>query len=87
MDINALLGSAEISMYPCRGKNVKTQVNEIFTKIPGNLFTTVWIKVVDNKFKGCGWEGFHWTTNCEYVTNLVKSIQSNGKKVGIYTSE
>ena len=43
---------SDIAVYPYRGKTASAQVDELMKKIRGDLYTTVWIKVVNNPTKG-----------------------------------
>lgn len=35
--------ATDVYMFPCRGKNATTQVNELISGITGNLYSTIWI--------------------------------------------
>ena len=60
--------STDIYMFPCRGKNAKTQVDEMFSAIDHTLFGTVWIDVETNPSSGCSWSGHDATSNCQFVS-------------------
>ena len=71
--------NTDIYMFPCRSKTVNSQVDEMMKKIPQNLYTRVWIKVIANPTDSCSWNGFHIINNCQYIQNIMKRIKSNGK--------
>jgi hypothetical protein len=73
----------DVYFFPCRGKSATTQVNEMFSAIPSNLFGMVWLDVESNPSPNCGWYG----DNCGFVTELVKAIKAHGKVPGIYSSQ
>ena len=76
----------DIYMFPCRGKSASSQVDQMMSAISSKLYGMVWIDVEINPSSGCGW-GKDYNSNCNYVTELVSRIKSNGKTPGIYTSE
>lgn len=79
--------STDIYMFPCRGKNAKTQVDEMFSAIDHTLFGTVWIDVETNPSSGCSWSGHDATSNCQFVSELISEIKAKGKNPGIYGSK
>ena len=74
-------------MFPCRGKNATTQVNEMISNIPSELYETIWIDIETNPSPGCSWAGHDGNSNCEYTMELMKAIKAKGKKVGLYASK
>jgi hypothetical protein len=46
----------------------------------------VWIDVETNPSSTCTWSQFSASSNCGYLGQLIYALQSNGKKVGIYSS-
>lgn len=79
--------STDIYMFPCRGKNAKAQVDEMFAAIDHTLYGTVWIDVETNPSSGCSWSGHDATSNCQFVVDLVNEIKAKGKNPGIYGSK
>lgn len=78
--------STDVYMFPCRGKNATTQVNELFNGVTNSLFSTVWIDVETNPSPGCSWSGHDATTNCNFLTEAINAIQAKGKTPGVYSS-
>jgi len=78
--------TADIYMFPCRGKSATAQVDQMVSAISGNLYGTVWIDVETNPSSGCGWGSDH-TGNCNYLTELVNRVKYHSKNVGIYSSQ
>eukprot|EP00825_Cyclidium_porcatum_P032343 TRINITY_DN34652_c0_g1_i3.p2 TRINITY_DN34652_c0_g1~~TRINITY_DN34652_c0_g1_i3.p2 ORF type:complete len:247 (+),score=39.79 TRINITY_DN34652_c0_g1_i3:204-944(+) len=76
----------DIYMFPCVGKSASTQASELVAAIPSSLFGMVWIDVETNSSPNCGWSTTDFTSNCNFLGDLVKSLQSNGLHVGIYAS-
>lgn len=78
--------STNVYMFPCRGKSGTAQVNDLFSHVSPSLYGTVWIDVETNPSSGCSWSGHSAASNCDFVTEIVKAIQSHGKIAGIYAS-
>lgn len=76
----------DVYMFPCRGKNATTQVNQMMAAINGSFYGMVWLDVETNPSSGCSWSGYSATSNCGYVQELVSAVKANGKAVGIYSS-
>jgi len=77
---------ADTYMFPCRGKNATTQVNELVAAIPKNLYDTVWIDVETNPSPGCSWSDFDSASNCKFIIETVRALQDKKVSVGIYAS-
>ncbi len=73
-------------MFPCRGKSGTAQVNEMFSGIPNNLFSMVWLDIETNPSTGCSWSGHDAASNCAFIQELVNAVKAKGKSVGIYSS-
>ena len=73
-------------MFPCRGKDPQSQVSTLFSTISANLFSTVWIDVETNPSSGCSWNGYSAASSCDFIMALIKAIEAQGKKAGIYSS-
>lgn len=78
--------STDVYMFPCRGKNATTQVNELISGISGNLYSTIWIDAETNPSAGCSWSGHDAASNCNFITETVNAIKARGKTPGIYSS-
>jgi GH25 family lysozyme M1 (1,4-beta-N-acetylmuramidase) len=78
--------TTDVYMFPCRGKNATTQVNELTSGISSNLYTTIWIDVETNPSSGCSWSGHDATSNCAFLTETINAIKARGKTPGIYSS-
>jgi GH25 family lysozyme M1 (1,4-beta-N-acetylmuramidase) len=78
--------STEVYMFPCRGKNATSQVNELIAGISSNLYSNIWIEVENNPSPGCSWTGYDRTSNCNFVTEAINAIKAQGKYAGIFTS-
>ena len=76
----------DIYMFPCRGKSASSQVDTMMSKISNKLYGMVWIDIEINPSSGCGW-GKDYTSNCNYLNELISRIKSHGKTPGVYTSE
>lgn len=47
----------DVYFFPCTGKkSAATQVAEMFSAIPSNLYGMIWIDVETNTSPQCGWE-------------------------------
>ncbi len=78
--------STDVYMFPCRGKNATTQVNELISGVSSNLYSTIWIDMETNPSTGCSWSGHDATTNCNFLTETINAIKAKGKTPGIYSS-
>lgn len=78
--------STEVYMFPCRGKNATSQINELIAGISSTLYTTIWIDVETNPSSGCSWSGHDAASNCNFVTETINAIKAKGKSAGIYSS-
>jgi GH25 family lysozyme M1 (1,4-beta-N-acetylmuramidase) len=78
---------ASTYMFPCRGKDPIAQVNEMLDHIPANLYKNIWIDVETNPSPGCSWSGHNSTSNCQFLTAIIKELKTKGKSVGIYASK
>lgn len=78
--------STDVYMFPCRGKSATSQVDEMVSKIPANLYGTIWVDVETNPSSGCSWSGHDSASNCQFLTEIVNRIKSHGKTAGIYAS-
>ena len=74
-------------MFPCRGKSAVSQVHEMISNIPENLYERIWLDIETNPSPGCSWNGHSGTSNCDFLIELVKEIKAKGKPVGIYASK
>jgi GH25 family lysozyme M1 (1,4-beta-N-acetylmuramidase) len=79
--------STDIYMFPCRGKNATTQVDEMISGITSSLYGMVWIDVETNPSSGCSWAGHDATSNCQFLTEIINRVKSHNKQVGIYSSK
>mmetsp|Transcript_227 Transcript_227/g.227 ORF Transcript_227/g.227 Transcript_227/m.227 type:complete len:160 (+) Transcript_227:246-725(+) len=52
----------------------------------GADFGMVWIDVEINPSYGCSWYDYSYSSNCEYLKDLVGYLQVYGHSVGIYTT-
>ena len=66
--------ATDIYMFPCRGKDATSQVNQLFFGISTTLFSTVWIDIEANPSSGCSWIGYSADSNCNFVMSLIKGI-------------
>lgn len=78
--------ATDVYMFPCRGKNATTQVNELISGVTSNLYTTIWIDIETNPSSGCSWSGHDSASNCNFVTETINAIKAKGKTPGIYSS-
>jgi GH25 family lysozyme M1 (1,4-beta-N-acetylmuramidase) len=79
--------STDVYMFPCRGKNPTTQVNELVAGVTGSLYSTIWIDVETNPSLGCSWSGHDASTNCNFLIETINAIKAKGKQAGIYSSQ
>ncbi len=49
-------------------------------------FGMVWIDVEINPSSGCSWTSYSWSSNCDYLMQLINAVKAHGKAVGVYTS-
>lgn len=96
---NAGITYRDLYMFPCRGKSAKSQVDELLgnlsaeeAEIQGeerelleSSYGMIWLDIESNPSSGCGW-GSDYSSNCQYVQDLVSAVKGHGKKVGIYSS-
>eukprot|EP00490_Sorites_sp_Unknown_P027128 CAMPEP_0114661562 /NCGR_PEP_ID=MMETSP0191-20121206/22806_1 /TAXON_ID=126664 /ORGANISM="Sorites sp." /LENGTH=142 /DNA_ID=CAMNT_0001894577 /DNA_START=278 /DNA_END=706 /DNA_ORIENTATION=- len=75
-------------MFPCRGKSATTQMNDLIADIEkcGVQPGMIWLDIEVNPSGGCGW-GSDYSSNCQYVQELVSAGKAKGKVIGIYSSE
>ncbi|CAM6002220.1 unnamed protein product [Sphagnum balticum] len=78
--------ATDIYMFPCRGKNATTQVNEMTANVPSDLYSTVWIDIETNPSPGCSWSGHDATSNCNFLTEAINAVKAKGKTPGVYSS-
>ena len=95
---NAAGFSTDTYMFPCRGKNATTQVNELVNYLESLLETkdsssiydyttgTIWLDIETNPSSGCSWTLGTPESNCDYIQELITAIESRGRAVGIYAS-
>ena len=53
----------------------------------GANFGMVWLDVEINPSSGCSWTSYSWSSNCDYLNQLISAVKSHGKAVGVYTSQ
>merc|ERR1712176_1286314 len=46
----------------------------------------IWFDIEVNPSSGCGW-GTSYSSNCEYLQELIEAAEKNGKRAGVYSSE
>lgn len=78
--------TTDVYMFPCRGKNATSQVNELISGISGTLYSTIWIDVETNPSSGCSWSGHDAASNCNFLTEAINAIKAKGKNPGVYSS-
>lgn len=78
--------ATDVYMFPCRGKNATSQVNEMISAISSSLYSTVWIDVETNPSSGCSWTGHDSASNCNFIIETINAIKAKGKTPGIYSS-
>jgi len=61
------------------------KVPEFRKDIVSTSYGMIWLDIETNPSTGCGW-GTGYTSNCQYVTELVNQIKARGKVPGIYAS-
>ena len=92
---NAAGLSTDVYMFPCRGKDPATQVDELLTYMRSwqgveSKFEyttgTIWLDVETNPSPGCSWALGSFQSNCEFMQQLVDALKQNGRTVGIYAS-
>jgi len=75
----------DIYMFPCRSKSGTSQVDQMISAIPSNLYGMVWVDVETNPSPGCGW-GSDYNGNCAFLTEIINRIKSHGKVPAIYAT-
>jgi hypothetical protein len=89
--------STDVYMFPCRGKDAATQVNQLADYLDQMLkqgtesrfeYTTgmIWLDIETNPSSGCTWAHDTPESNCQYVQELISAIKARGRAVGIYAS-
>lgn len=58
----------------------------MISDLAGENYGTIWIDVEVNPSSGCGWSGHTYSSNCDYLIELIDAIQSHGRVAGVYTS-
>lgn len=78
--------STDVYMFPCRGKNATTQVNELIDfldsmmKTPGTSSYyeyqtgTIWLDIETNPSSGCTWNQGTPESNCLFTKELITAI-------------
>ena len=46
----------------------------------------IWIDVEVNPSSGCSWASYSFSSNCDYIMQLINAIKAKGKELGIYAS-
>jgi hypothetical protein len=70
-------------LFPCRGKDATSQVNELFSCLSGVKFGQVWLDIETNPSDGCGW-GTDYSSNCDYIGEMLRAVESHGVRPGVY---
>lgn len=87
--------ATDVYMFPCRGKDAATQVNQLMDYLNGmksdkSAFAyttgTIWLDIETNPSAGCSWNQGTFETNCDFIKALVDNLQAHGRAVGIYAS-
>jgi hypothetical protein len=52
----------------------------------GASYGMVWMDIEVNPSSGCGW-GTSYSSNCDYLQQLIEAVIANGGKPGVYSSE
>lgn len=47
----------------------------------------IWLDIETNPSHNCGWELGDQHSNCDFVKQIISTLETHGKKVGIYASE
>ncbi len=73
-------------MFPCRGQSASSQVSNLVSSLGSSNYGMIWIDVESNPSSGCSWASYSGSANCDYITQLVNAVRSQGKVPGIYAS-
>jgi len=46
----------------------------------------IWLDIETNPSGGCSWKIGNATSNCDFIQELIKALESRGRAVGIYAS-
>lgn len=77
--------STDIMMPVCRSKSPISQVDQLFSLIPKELYNKIWV-IVTQRDTGCSWNIYDSMSNCQYLSQLLIRIKYYEKQAGIYTS-
>jgi GH25 family lysozyme M1 (1,4-beta-N-acetylmuramidase) len=94
---NAAGLATDVYMFPCRGKNATMQSNQLVdflnslkTQTTKSAFEyqtgMIWLDIETNPSAGCSWKIGNATSNCDFIQELIKSLEARGRAVGIYAS-
>ncbi|KAL4463517.1 hypothetical protein ABPG72_014920 [Tetrahymena utriculariae] len=80
----------DVYLFPCLAIDPSQIASDfVSSMVDGNgndVYGTVWIDIEYNPSSTCGWSS-DINQNCNFLNNLVSSLQSYGKLVGIYSSQ
>lgn len=46
----------------------------------------IWLDIEVNPSSGCSWASYSYSSNCEYLGELINAVKAKGKVPGVYTS-
>ena len=76
----------DLYLFPCRGKDPTTQVNELVSALSGVNYGIIWIDIEENLSPSCSWSGHTSASNCQFIIDVAKAIKAHSKVPGIYAS-
>lgn len=80
------MANVDVYLFPCRSKSAKDQVNSLYNELKGYEYGMIWIDIETNPSPNCGWSGHTFSSNCQYIVELIDAIKATGIVPGIYAS-
>ena len=80
------IGSVDVYMFPCPGKDGAEQANALLLALQGNgsKFGRVWIDIETNPSTGCAWSG--GGDGCSFLREVTGTLLQGGVQVGVYAN-
>eukprot|EP00347_Sterkiella_histriomuscorum_P021923 403332301 len=76
----------DVYAFPCRSKSATDQVAQLVKDLGSAKYGQIWVDVETNPSPGCSWSGHTGASNCQYLSEMVSAIKSQGKVPGIYAT-
>jgi hypothetical protein len=77
----------DVYMFPCPTKSASSQAQDMVHQLQSSSWSSVWIDVETNPSTGCGWSATDFSSNCQFVQELITAFTGTGTAVGIYSSK